>query len=235
MSTFDKGGESSRYVACKWAHKNPMNAHIAGNNHREERRSPPMSSLLERLTDRLQTLYQVWHDREIEYATYIERQQQIWKLIRCLGPASETEVLRQLAAAGEFDLPNFPVQAPRDVGWTFSLHPLLSRRVYRHRADLEIDDGGSPVMRLVAVDRDLVAPRQLTAVLHEVAASLEWFSDDLDVHWAIVADPHHDRITVQIASESEAQLACDLLTAVIQLHHLTPAVQNSLPDCQRDF
>jgi hypothetical protein len=176
-----------------------------------------MSSTATRFLAQIRRNVESWRVGEIDYVTFIESQRDTWAGIHTAGKHVEAEVLRALSGAtsvtdllllGETQQRTVQLRVRRTV----TLRP-----VRRYCALIARTAAGGPVLRVLAADprSQEAEPRQVAAMIYEIAADMERRSQQLEVHWTIAADPENGQVVIELTGEHEAELADELVANVM--------------------
>lgn len=107
-----------------------------------------------------------------------------------------------------------PLNTPKTRGYAPEVTRLIAHpfkgKVGRTRA-------GSPVLSIHRREPAHCNPshRQLARVIYDVACRMEQISDELEARWVITAEPHNERIVVELADERESKRADEMVETVI--------------------
>jgi hypothetical protein len=181
-----------------------------------------MSRMAARFVTQIQKNLDAWRSHEIDFVTFTESQRETWAAIRAAGEHLEADVLRALvgaagvpAALSLADVHQRRLQIGSSCG-----EPSFSNRLYR--GELSRSATGSPVLQVSpAHPRNwCVDHRQLAALVYDLAADFERRSQELEAHWAIVADAPNGQLVIELTGDHEAELADELITNLMAQHQL---------------
>lgn len=192
--------------------------------HTEAQRSEyMMSSTATRFVAQIRRNVELFYEGEIDYVTFTESQREAWAGIRAAGKRVEAEVLRALTGASRV------AHLLRDDDAQQRTVQLPMRRVAarpperRYCGAVARTTGGSPVLKVRATDPQSrrAEPRQVAAMIYEIAADMERRSQQLEAHWTIAADPENGQVVIELTGEHEAELADELVANVMTEHQLS--------------
>lgn len=95
------------------------------------------------------------------------------------------------------------------AGTRFIAHPFKGE-VGRTRA-------GSPVLNVRRREPAHCNPsrRELARAIYDVACRMEQISDEWDARWVITAEPHNERIVIELVDDSETKSADEMVATVM--------------------
>ena len=182
-----------------------------------------ISSTTTRFLAQIRRNVEWWRTGEIDFATFTESQREAWAGIRAAGGHVEAEVVRALTGAtcvaGLLILEDAEERTTQlRVRRTVALSPMQ-----RYWARVARTAAGSPVLTVLATDpRSRQAePRQVAAMIYEMAADMERRSQQLEAHWTIAVDAENAQVVIELAGAHEAELADELVANVMSEHQLT--------------
>jgi hypothetical protein len=90
------------------------------------------------------------------------------------------------------------------------------------RADFEETASGSPCVKIepLVPGCAVASTRQRAALIHELCADLERWSDAYKMIWLVVAKPMDGRIVIEAETEQERKKARDLLRGALKAYYL---------------
>lgn len=176
-----------------------------------------MSSTATRFLAQIRRNVESWRAGEIDYVTFTEFQRDTWAGIQTAGRQVAAEVLRALSGATLVaDLLMLESTQQRTV--QLRLHRTVALPPARRYCGLVArTSAGSPVLKVLATDSESwqSEPRQVAALIYEIAADMERRSQHLEAHWTIAADPENGQVVIELAGEHEAELADELVANVM--------------------
>ena len=201
---------------------------------RQERRSEranQMTSIATRFVTLIRENLEAWRARELDYAAFMDSQQETWDAVRAAGPGVEAEVLTTFlgAAASSVLLPGIEGLRTASLRVPKPRAPVpegAKARPCRHcYALLTQSETGNPTLRVAPADPHgpCAEHRQVAALIYELAADLERQSPRLGAQWSIVADPNDQQILIHLTGDHEAALAYELLERLITRYELIDA------------
>ena len=181
-----------------------------------------MSSTATRFLAQIRRNVESWRAGEIDYATFTESQRDAWAGIHAAGKYVEAEVLRALTGAtrvaGLLMLEEAQQRTVQlRIRTTAALPPPR-----RYCALVARTEAGGPVLKVLATDprSQQAEPRQVAAMIYEIAADMERRSQQLEAHWTIAADPERGQVVIELSGEHETELADELVANVMTEHQL---------------
>jgi hypothetical protein len=181
-----------------------------------------MSSTATRFLAQIRRNLESWRAGEIDYVTFIDCQRDAWAGIHAAGQHVEAEVLRALTGATRVaGLLMLEDAQQRTV--QLRVHRRGARPLARHYcALLARTPAGAPVLKVLATDRpdQPAEPRQVAAMIYEIAADMERRSQQLEANWTIAADPENGQVVIELSGEHETKLADELVVNVMTEHQL---------------
>ncbi len=176
-----------------------------------------MSSIATRFIAQIRRNAQSWRAREIDYDTFTASQRSAWAGVRAAGRHVEAEVMGALRGTTQAtDVLMLEGSQQRTVQLPVRRAP-PPPPARRYRALIERTVAGSPMLKVLAADSrsEHAEPRQVAALIYEIAADMERRSQQLEAHWAITADPENGQLVIELTGEHEADLADELVANVM--------------------